>query len=126
MRLRGRVDLDFVTKPSLSSLKLLIASVILVVFVVERFTTLGCFATALGGAAVATRAVADVILVRFGRGIVKTIYCELLGFRRVARRQASAVLRRMVRWCVRACSRMDMVTRRDVVSALASTRISLA
>lgn len=72
MRRWVRVDFDFVTKPSLSSLKLLMASTVLVVIAVARFAVvLGCFATTLGGAAFATRVVVDVILVRFGRGIVK-------------------------------------------------------
>jgi hypothetical protein len=61
--LRPRVDFACVTRPSLSSLKLFTVSVTFAGLVAG-------FATSLGGAAFATRVVADVILVRLGRGIV--------------------------------------------------------
>jgi hypothetical protein len=59
--LLGRMDLDFVTKPSLSSLKLCAASLTILVCVTVLFV--GC----LRGAVFATR---DVTLVLGGRGIV--------------------------------------------------------
>ena len=64
--LLGSTDFVFVTNPSLSSLKLLIVSLAFVGLVVVGF------ACSLRGATFATRVVVvDVILVRFGRGIVK-------------------------------------------------------
>jgi hypothetical protein len=62
--LAGRVEFDFVTSPSLSSLKLWIASLAFAGLVAVSL------AGSLRGAVVATRVVADVILVLFGRGIV--------------------------------------------------------
>lgn len=64
-RLPGRVAVDFVTSPSLSSLKLVIALLAFAVFV--DAAGLG---SCVRGAVFATRVVADVILVLFGRGIV--------------------------------------------------------
>lgn len=58
-----RVDFDFVTSPSLSSLKLLTGSTVSLSF---AGADLGC---SFRGAGFATRAVVDVILVLFGRGI---------------------------------------------------------
>jgi hypothetical protein len=60
----GRAVFDLVTSPSLSSLKLRIASLLFAGRVVVDF------ACAVRVADVATRVVADVIFVRFGRGIV--------------------------------------------------------
>jgi hypothetical protein len=63
----GRVDIDLVTKPSLSSLELFTVLLVLVDLVAIEF------AAFLRGAVFATRvvvAVVDVILVLFGRGII--------------------------------------------------------
>jgi hypothetical protein len=61
---RARSDFDFVTNPSLSSLKAFPVPLTFAGFVVAGF------ATSLRGAAFATRAVVDVILVLLGRGMV--------------------------------------------------------
>jgi hypothetical protein len=83
-----RVVLDFVTRPSLSSLKLLVALLSFLVCAGMGFA--GCLAAgaAFGLVGFATR---DATFERGGRGIVASGQCEYLGMLGVERRRMSVV-----------------------------------